>query len=563
MSSPTFSIDAGSLAGPLTAAHAQLGRDRFADALWNSRLDVWPPASREHVATRLGWLTVPDVVEPRVAEIEAFAQDVRHDGFTDVVLLGMGGSSLAPEVMRQVLGASPGFPRFQMLDSVNPEAVRHAFSRASSTLFILASKSGSTIEPNVMAAEARRRVEAAGHQPWGSRFVAITDEGTALHTRAEAGHFRRIFLNPANIGGRYSALSLFGMVPAALMGIPIARLLAQARTMADACRDPDSRVNPGLALGAFMATAARAGRDKLTLVVPARLASFGLWVEQLVAESTGKDGTGVVPIVGEPPLLHYAEDRVVVAMEIGEDAPDADVIERLRASGAPVATLRMGNETALGAEFFRWEVATATAGRLLGIDPFDQPDVEAAKTATRKLLSAFTATGTLTGTPPPPADASAAGASFALSAAARAALHDQTPEHVLRLIGRGDYAAILAYVSPGNADVARIVERFRGQVATRTQSATMCGYGPRYLHSTGQLHKGGPPNGVFVILSARPDEDLPIPGEAYSFGVLERAQALGDFNCLDDKKRRALLITLASASSAAVENALARLLAAL
>jgi glucose-6-phosphate isomerase len=545
------SYEPGSLGAEIDRAFNRLSSFRFADALWNRELAVWSPdaAVQRKVGTRLGWLSVLDFIKPGLDRLRGFAEGARAEGFTDVVLLGMGGSSLAPEVIRQVLGVSAGYPRFRMLDSVDPHAVRDAMANAATSLFLFASKSGGTIEPNVMAAEARARVEAAGHTPWGSRFVAITDENTALHQRAMAERFRDVFVNPSDIGGRYSALSFFGLVPAALMGADVDRLLAGARAMADACRAADPRANPGLALGAVMAASAAAGRDKLTLVVPPRLAAFGLWVEQLVAESTGKEGKGVVPIAGETPDARYGNDRTVVVMTLGQDAPDAGTIERLRASGAPVVTIHMNDTTALGAEFFRWEVATAAAGWLLGINPFDEPNVQQAKDATRVLLDAYGAQRRL---PSPEPHAERNGMRLTLSDAAQQAL-DGHADSFLKALRPGDYFGLLPYVSPADPALATAFDRLRAEVARRTACATMFGYGPRYLHSTGQLHKGGPATGVFVIVSAMPEADLPIPGEPFSFGVLEQAQALGDFSSLDKTGRRALLVQMPRPDAALFE----------
>ncbi|HEV8317591.1 MAG TPA: hypothetical protein VGQ10_09285 [Vicinamibacterales bacterium] len=541
----SFSIEPGTVGSQIDAAYARLEQLQFAEALWSRRLDVWTsdPATQQNIANRLGWLDVLDFVTPQLDRLRGFAEGVRQEAFTDVVLLGMGGSSLAPEVMHQILGVAPGWPRFRMLDSTDPGAVREAMSRAESSLFILASKSGTTIEPNVMAAEAARRIEAAGHGPWGSRFVAITDENTALHRRALAERFRNIFLNPADIGGRYSALSFFGLVPASLMGVDLSRLLSPARAMADACRTADPRVNPGLALGSVMGAAARSGRDKLTLVVPEHLAAFGLWVEQLVAESTGKQGVGIVPIANESPLPCYGEDRAAVVVHKGDEAPGAVIVERLQESGAPVVTLRTPDAAALGAEFFRWEVATATAGLLLDINPFDEPNVQQAKDATMALLSAYGAERRL---PFPEPIASRNGVRLALSRAALDCLGTELPERFLRLIAARDYFGLLAYVPPGDRSWDSALSRFRFEVGARTGCATMLGYGPRYLHSTGQLHKGGPPTGVFMIVTVTHADDLPIPGQPYSFGVLEMAQALGDFTSLDRAGRRVLHVHLPS-----------------
>jgi hypothetical protein len=446
-----------------------------------------------------------------------------------------------------------------MLDSVDPAAVRDAMSNAATSLFLLASKSGTTIEPNVMAAEARRRVEVAGHVS-GSRFVAITDENTALHERARAERFRDIFVNPADIGGRYSVLSFFGMVPAALMGADLQSLLASARAMADACRVANTRENPGLALGAVMAGAAHAGRDKLTLVVPDRLAPFGLWVEQLVAESTGKQGKGIVPIAGESPKVRYGQDRAAVVVTLSGDAPDTAVVERLRDSGAPVVRLGMPDAASVGAEFFRWEVATAAAGRLLDINPFDEPNVQQAKDATRALLDTYVAERRLPMSGP---HAARDGARLTLSAAAQECLDGTSADTFLRVLGQGDYFGLLAFLSPLDSALGDAFSMLRTEVAARTGCATMFGYGPRYLHSTGQLHKGGANKGVFVIVTATPADDLPIPGEPYSFGVLEMAQALGDFASLERTSRRALHVHLSQPSAAVFTRVAEMLLAAL
>jgi glucose-6-phosphate isomerase len=556
----SFSIDTGAAAAHIDKAFERLTQSRFADALWNRDLAVWTTdhAVQQKIANRLGWLNVLDFVKPNIDRLRGFAEGVRSGGFTDVVLLGMGGSSLAPEVMRQVLGVAAGYPRFRMLDSVDPDAVRDAMSHAATSLFVLASKSGSTIEPNVMAAEARRRIEAAGVGPWGSRFVAITDENTALHQRALAEKFRDIFVNPADIGGRYSALSFFGLVPAALMGADVDRLLAGARAMADACRAADPRANPGLALGAVMAAGAQSGRDKLTLVVPPRLESFGLWVEQLVAESTGKQGKGVVPIAGETSDAQFHSDRAGVAITLGTERPDTSVVERLRSSGAPIVSWHMEDTYGLGAEFFRWEVATAAAGWLLEINPFDEPNVQQAKDATKALLDVFISQGRL---PSPDPHASRDGVRFSLSDAAQQRIGAGGPDDFFAELQRGDYFGLLAYAWPGATEFAAALTRFRSEVARRTGCATMLGYGPRYLHSTGQLHKGGPNSGVFVIVIAAPKDDLDIPGEKFSFRVLETAQGLGDFASLDKTGRRALLVQLPSADATLLGQVAERLVA--
>jgi hypothetical protein len=451
----------------------------------------------------------------------------------------MGGSSLAPEVMRQVLSSRDRVPRFRVLDSVDPDAVRSAMTRARDTLFVLASKSGSTIEPNAMAEEARRRVIAEGHANWGTRFVAITDQDTALHRRAIAERFRDVFVNPTDIGGRYSALSLFGMVPAALMGLDVDALLKGARAMEQACRNGRATDNPGLALGALLGAGARSGRDKMTLWVPSALASFGLWVEQLVAESTGKHGKGVVPITGEPADARVGQDRVVVALSVG--TLEAPGVERLETGDTPHARLAMADLNALGAEFLRWEVATATAGLLLDINPFDEPNVQQAKDATRVLLDQYRTQHQL---PFPEPHGSFDGTRLTLTEPAIAALDGRPAESFLDVVQPGDYVALLAYLPSDDPAWEGVLEEFRATIAARSSAPSSLGFGPRYLHSTGQLHKGGAANGVFIIVAADAAEDLAIPAEPYSFGVLEMAQALGDFQSLDRTGRRALFMRL-------------------
>ncbi len=510
----TFAIDPGSLESAFADACARLEHHRFIEALWARRPDVWTSdaAVQRAIVQRLGWLGAIETMRPHVERLRTFADTVRRAGFTDLVLLGMGGSSLAAETLRTSMGGAPGFPQFHVLDSIDPDAVRVVMARAATSLFVVASKSGSTIEVAALAAEAERRVRAAGASASGSQFVAITDEGTSLHRRAVDGRFRDVFLNPADVGGRFSALTFFGLVPAALMGIDADALLAPAQAMAEACRLGDARRNPGVALGALLAAAAASGRDKLTLGSPDARASLGLWIEQLVAESTGKDGKGIVPIVGDPVDAPHGNDRVVV--EVGSEP--------------------------LGAEFFRWEVATATAGFLLGVNPFDEPNVQQAKDATRALLDAYAAERRL---PVPDAHVTINGVAVTLSSAVESRAADRSPA-LPRLLDAGDYVALLPYLPPDDSRFAPVLQRIRADVAARTGCATTLGFGPRYLHSTGQLHKGGPNTGVFVILTADSAEDLPVPGQPYSFGVLEMAQATGDFHALDRLGRRALLLRL-------------------
>ena len=538
--------------GPLVEAltiqtpHAE----RAAAALWRRDASVWSadPGVQHAISNRLGWLDSPYVMADAIDRLVAFAAAVQRDGISDVVLLGMGGSSLAPEVLRAVLGPAPGWPLLHVLDSTDPDAVRAASTRPERTLYLLASKSGTTIEPNLLAAHFRKVLEDAGVHRWADHFVAITDEGTELARRARAERFRDLFINPGDIGGRYSALSFFGLVPAALMGQDVTALVGWAIAMLSASEPTpgDALTNPSVALGLILNAAARAGRDKLTLVLPDALEPFGLWVEQLIAESTSKHGTGVIPVAGErpAPAAEYGSDRLFVRLRLREpNAEEQAGTHTLNVSNAPIAEIDLPELPALGAEFVRWEIATAVAGALLHVNPFDEPNVAQAKEATRTLLDCYTSQGRLPIASPDLT--TRAGTTLTLSAAARDELAGRDPGAVLALLRQGDYLAVLAYLAP-DPDLGEDFRTFRHSVRAATRAATTFGYGPRYLHSTGQLHKGGPNTGVFVLISSTPRADLEIPGEAFTFGTLELAQALGDFASLDAAKRRAVHVHLPS-----------------
>ena len=538
-----FSIEPGDLASSLDTVFSQLDQDRFVDALWARRADIWSHeyAVKTAIAQRLGWLSAVEYVSSQLPQVDTFTQRVRTSAFTDVVLFGMGGSSLAPEVFHRLFGRENARPRFRMLDSTDPSAVRDALVNAPTSLFIIASKSGTTIEPNSMAAAARRRVEAAGVKDWASRFVAITDDGTPLHRSAVNEGFFDVFVNPPDIGGRYSALTLFGIVPAALIGVPLRPLLDRARRMAEACRVKTARDNPGVALGALLGSAARAGRDKLTLLLPPSVESLGLWIEQLIAESTGKQGKGIVPVAGETASALPGNDRVAVALRVDGVSVDDSVLDRVRSARMPLMIIDMPHVDSLGSEFFRWEVATATAGRLLEINPFDEPNVQQAKDATRALLDAYTTRGQLPRRVP---DATTDGIEVTFTEATRQRLASTGPDRFLEQIGAGDYFALLAYLPPDEPTLDPVLRSIRNSVAAERRCATMFGYGPRYLHSTGQLHKGGPNTGVFIVVTAPAPADITVPDAPYTFGVLELAQALGDFQSLDRANRRAAHVHL-------------------
>jgi len=519
------------------------------------------PNVQKKVANRLGWLTSPRLMAESIPRIERFAASAKNDGFSDVVLLGMGGSSLAPEVLRAIVGTAPGWPRLHMLDSTDPAAVEAAETPPDRTLYLLASKSGTTIEPNVLAAHFKQRLIVAGVTAWASHFVAITDEGTELHRRATTDHFRDVFVNPSDIGGRYSALSYFGLVPSALMGQDIAAIVSWGLAMLAAADmyDGSARraVNPAVALGLAIGAAALAGRDKMTLLVPESLEPFGLWVEQLVAESTGKNGVGVVPIAGEIPGRPdvYGQDRFFVRL-----GPKPTDLYPAAVADAPHADIDFPEPTAIGAEFVRWEIATAVAGALLNINPFDEPNVQQAKDATRTLLDAYQKTGRLPASSP--SQTFEDGTTVTASGAARQSLGTAEAAAFLSLLRAGDYFGLLAYLGPDER-LARELHALRRQVRDRARVATMFGYGPRYLHSTGQLHKGGPNTGVFLIITAATSNDLSIPGERFSFQTLEHAQAVGDFQSLDATGRRALHAHLPSADPALLKALAARLLTSL
>jgi glucose-6-phosphate isomerase len=534
----------GVLAGTLDSA--AVVAERAAAALWRYDASAWTtdPAVQQELAKWFGWMASPALMADAIERLHACAARVKSDGIQHVVLLGMGGSSLAPEVIHAILGAVPGWPRFQMLDSTDPEAVRAAGTPPRETLYLVSSKSGTTIEPNVLMAHFRQRAQDAGVARWGDHFIAITDDGTELARRAKADGFRDLFINPSDIGGRYSALSFFGMVPAALMGHDVGEIvgwglamLAAAHPSAAAAKD-----NPATGLGLMIGEGARSGRDKLTLVVPDALDAFGLWVEQLVAESTGKQGTGIVPIAGEPLAdpKRYGTDRLFVRVRAHgahDEAARDEAIRALTSAQVPVVEIDTPEKTALGAEFVRWEIATAVAGAILQINPFDQPNVQQAKDATNVLLAGYSSSGAL---PIPAPDRTLDnGVTMTLSAAARTQLKGAGPDALLTLLRGGDYFALLAYLDH-DPEYLRELQTLRRGVRDRSRAATMFGYGPRYLHSTGQLHKGGPNTGVFLLISAAPREDLAIPEKPFSFGTLEQAQALGDFKSLDAAGRRAL-----------------------
>ena len=539
------------LASAIAGRLAEWGGERVAERLWARDGSLWASSGKrsEEVAAWLGWLDLPTGMRGRIGELERLAREVRLDGYARAAVLGMGGSSLAPELFSRVFGDVLGGPsqagsglELRILDSTHPDAVRgfREWAESGRTIFCVSSKSGSTTEPNAFHAAM------SAHAP-ALDFVAITDPGTVLADLARSQGFRAIVDGPPDVGGRYSALSVFGLLPAALHGVDLDGLLAGAVQMADACRQPAGE-NPGLRLGAAIGEAALVGRDKLTIFTSPRLASLGDWIEQLVAESTGKAGRGVVPVVGEPigAAEAYGADRQFAYITIaGEaDPPWQRLAGELARLGHPSVRVELADPVGIGAEFVRWEVATAAVGMLLGIDPFDQPNVQEAKDATRALLDAYRRDGALP--QPAPIVAEPGIAAYADTAA----LGDEpvTVDGALRALLEtardGDYFALLAYL-PADPGTIELLQRVRGFVRDRSRLAATLGFGPRFLHSTGQLHKGGPPTGIFLQLTADPHRDMPIPGWPESFATLIAAQAAGDLAALQRRGRRVLRLHLA------------------
>jgi transaldolase/glucose-6-phosphate isomerase len=490
---------------------ASFGKDDVVGRIWRKDHTVWSQDPRE-IGDRLGWLTVADTMRARVDGLRSFAADAAGEGLRTAILAGMGGSSLAPEVFRESFGVADGMLDLVVLDTTHPDRIAAVERRVGldRSLFVISSKSGTTVETDSHLRYLWGRV------PDPRRFAAVTDAGTPLERLARERGFRAVFVNPADIGGRYSALSYFGLVPAALIGAPLERLLEGAIRMAAAShRAADDREgpSPGLDLGVRVGEAARAGRDKLTFVLPERIAAFGAWLEQLVAESTGKNGKGVVPVADEPlgGSAAYGWDRLFV--ESGRAG--ADALEAVVEAGHAVVRLPDAGPEDLGREMFRWEFATAIAGAVLGINPFDQPDVQAAKDATARALEGA-------GESPDPGDAST----------------------ILDGVAPPDYVAIQAYL-PRDAEHETVLRDARARIRDRLRVATTAGFGPRFLHSTGQLHKGGPNTVVAVQVVEEPSTDLAIPGRPFTFGRLLRAQADGDLIALRARGRRAVRVDLA------------------
>jgi transaldolase / glucose-6-phosphate isomerase len=522
--------------------------------LWQRDASLWTNTDE---AKWLGWLGVTEEQTARLGEFRQLAEDVKSAGFTHVLLLGMGGSSLCPEVLKMTFGKLTAFPELHVLDSTDPAQVKSFENRIdlSKTLFIVSSKSGSTLEPNIFKQYFFERAkEVAGPGKAGSQFIAITDPGSKMEQVARSDHFRHIFHGLASIGGRYSALSDFGVIPASAMGLDVAKFLDRTEDMVQACASSvPVEENPGAVLGVVLGAAHNLGRDKVTIITSPGISDLGAWLEQLLAESTGKDGKGIIPVdreqVGEPEV--YGKDRLFVYLRL-ETAPDAAQdakVTALENSGQPVVRISLGDTYDLGQEFFRWEIATAVAGSIIGINPFNQPDVEASKLATRNLTSEYEKTGALPAEKPLIerdgiklfTDTKNA------EALAKAAGNDQSLVGFLRAhlnrVQTGDYFALLAYLQMNGANEDKL-QAIRHMLRDSKRVATCLGFGPRFLHSTGQAYKGGPDSGVFLQITCDDAVDLPIPGQRYTFGIVKAAQARGDFQVLAERNRRALRVHL-------------------
>jgi len=518
--------------------------------LWEKDASLWTGADEDKW---LGWLDIAEQQIEDVEKLKQFAADIKQAAFKNALLLGMGGSSLCPEVLRMTFGKTAGFPDLHVLDSTDPAQIKSLEAKVdlSSTVCIVSSKSGSTLEPNIYKQYFFERVKAAvGEKVVGSRFIAITDPGSKLQRVAQKDKFRKVFMGVPSIGGRYSALSNFGMVPAAAMGIDVLKFLKSTQLMVEACSPgAEAAANPGVVLGTILGIAANQGRDKLTIVASKGIFDLGAWLEQLIAESTGKSGRGIIPVdrenLGEPDV--YGPDRVFAYLRLESDADRAQsaAVDALAKAGNPVIRIVLPDIYSLGQEFFRWEIATAVAGSLIGINAFNQPDVEASKTETRKLTSEYESTGKL------PSEAQFftsndiklyADLKNTVALKGGATLAGFLKKHLAR-IGVGDYFAVLAYLTMNETNE-EALQAIRLAVRDTKKVATVLGFGPRFLHSTGQAYKGGPNSGVFLQITCDDAVDLLVPGQTYTFGVVKAAQARGDFAILAERGRRALRVHL-------------------
>ena len=528
---------------PASTLANRLLHDHVVSRIWDRDVSVWNAApesdAAQSISTRLGWLDVGTTMPPHLGRVADLGHAAREERIEAVYLAGMGGSSLCAEVLRAVYGVAPGYPELYVLDTTDERTLSNAAARfvPERTWIVVASKSGGTVEVASMERFFWSRMSAALKDRAGRHFIAITDPGTALEKLAQSRGYRETFINPPDIGGRFSALSLFGLLPAALLGASVRDLLGAGAAMAEGCRQ-NNHANAGLELGAFIGATTQAGRDKLTIILPDSLSMLGLWIEQLIAESTGKHGKGALPVVDEPLGRpdEYGQDRAFVSIATERDHPDAAMLANLEAAGQPVLRLTTRLD-GIGAEFFRWEFATAVAGAALGINPFDEPNVAEAKEKTRALLTAFATDGRLNDPEPQSQDDETAVHTIGFSGA--------TPADVIRAaldsVRPGEYVAFLSYL-PADPATTRAIGEARQAIRVKNRVATTFGVGPRYLHSTGQYHKGGPNSLLAFLITADDETETEIPEAGHSFSVLKRAQALGDYSALEAHGRRVVRI---------------------
>ena len=552
LSRQTYAL--GALDKDVQAKLKELRQTDFVRRLWAKDPTLWhtDPIHQKIIRNALGWLHITEQQMHHLPRIKGLAESVRTAGFKHALLLGMGGSSLCPEVFRMTFGVVPGYPELHVLDSTVPAQVRSFEKRVdlAKTLCIVASKSGTTTEPLVFCRYFFERMRQIKGDRAGENFIAITDPGSLLEKLAQESKFCDILPGVPDIGGRYSALSNFGIVPAAIMGVNVEHLLYRAeriRHSCDSCVPPED--NPGVVLGVVMGELAKQGRDKITFVTSPAIWDLGAWMEQLIAESTGKEGKGIVPVDDEPlgPPEVYGQDRLFayIRYTAGADVAQDAKVAALEKAGHPVIRIELADLINLGEEFFLWEIATAVAGSLLGINAFDQPNVQESKDYTKNFLDDYKKNGHL---PEEEPILTASGVKIYGDATNRQALkgvstlEDALKAHLAR-VQAGDYFAVNAYVERTDASH-QALQAIRLRVRDRKKVATTLGYGPRFLHSTGQLHKGGPNTGVFIQITSDDAEDLPIPGEPYTFGVLKAAQALGDFFSLTKRNRRTIRVHL-------------------
>ena len=555
---PDIVIKAGdpALEKAIAAETEHWRHDGLIRSLWQGKKELWTGTDEDQW---LGWLHIVEQEVAGLAELESFQQEVKSGGYSDVVLLGMGGSSLGPETLSETFGQQAGFPKFHMLDSTDPAQIRTVEGAidVGKSLFIVSSKSGSTLEPNIYMAYFFERVsDTIGADKAAKHFVAVTDPGSALEKHAKGAGFAHVFYGVKSIGGRYSVLSKFGLVPAAAMGIDLRKLLETTQQMVRACADdvPPAE-NPGVKLGVAMGVCAKSfGRDKVTIIASPGIYDLGAWLEQLLAESTGKQGHGLIPVDNEPLASpdKYGKDRFFAYLELEgkADAAQRAAVDALEAAGHPVARMTLPDIWHIGQEFFRWEIATAVAGSVIGIDAFNQPDVEASKIATRDLTSQYEKDGKLPAEEPVFRENGIAIYADKKNAAGLGQQNTLTG-YIKSHLGRakaGDYVALLAYIQRNKPHI-DAVQAMRVEIRDRTKSATCVGFGPRFLHSTGQAYKGGPNSGVFLQITCDDPADIQVPDARYTFGVVKDAQARGDLQVLEERDRRAVRVHLKDVES--------------